>query len=63
VIDQDNLNQFKIRLEAMRTELETAIRDESGQTDSVKLDDSLGRLSRMDALQSQAMARALQRRL
>lgn len=61
-MDQNKLNQFRARLEALRDELETTIRDETGQTDIVQLDGSLGRLSRMDAMQSQAMARALQQR-
>lgn len=57
-MDQDKLKQFKTQLESLRGELEAGIRDESGQTDAVKLDGTLGRLSRMDAMQSQAMARA-----
>ena len=56
------LEQLKQRLEAMFAELTEAVKDRSGSTTPVQLDSSIGRLSRMDAIQSQQMALALKAR-
>jgi DnaK suppressor protein len=61
-MDNEKLQNFKKRLEEMAAELREGIADASGQTDVVKLDGTMGRLSRMDAMQSQAMALALKQR-
>jgi DnaK suppressor protein len=61
-MNPEQLEKQKEKLLALKTELETAITDESGQAGIVHLDGSMGRLSRNDALQSQQMAMALQRR-
>lgn len=53
---------YKNKLLRLQAELDAAIADEEGQTATVHLDGSMGRLSRNDALQSQQMAMALQRR-
>jgi DnaK suppressor protein len=58
----DKLKLFKNRLEDIAAALRAGIADASGQTDVVKLDGTMGRLSRMDAMQSQAMALALKQR-
>jgi len=58
----EQLEQQKEKLLALKAELEAAIADEGGSTGIVHLDGSMGRLSRNDALQSQQMAMALQRR-
>ncbi len=48
---------------ALRGQLEMLIRDETGATATVELDQSTqGRLSRMDAIQAQKMAQAQRRR-
>ena len=51
--------EIRARLEARRAELEALDATASEATETVELDQSrVGRLSRMDALQGQAMARA-----
>ncbi len=61
-MNPDQLEKQKEKLIALKVELETAITNESGQTGIVHLDGSIGRLSRNDAMQSQQMALALQKR-
>jgi DnaK suppressor protein len=56
------LKKQKEKLIALKAELEEAVADESGQAGIVHLDGSMGRISRADALISQQMAMALQRR-
>mgnify|MGYP000049290377 CR=1 FL=1 len=61
--DQPDITHFRQRLRAMRSEIEglEQARDESRAT--VELDQTrVGRLSRMDALQQQAMAQATNER-
>jgi DnaK suppressor protein len=54
---------FKARLEAMRAELTSLLDAAASSSATVVLDQSsVGRLSRMDALQSQAMALETERR-
>ncbi|MGM0534520.1 MAG: TraR/DksA family transcriptional regulator [Pseudomonadota bacterium] len=59
-LDMDVVRQ---RLEALRQALEAQSRSSSDARDTVMLDQtSVGRLSRMDALQGQAMAKAEEQR-
>ena len=54
---------FRRRLEARREELDRMSRESAASRDPVELDQArVGRLSRMDALQGQAMAMAAERR-
>lgn len=54
---------YKARLDSMKAELEALVAAAAPQSDPVTLDQSsVGRLSRMDALQGQAMAQATERR-
>ncbi|MEO0600214.1 MAG: TraR/DksA C4-type zinc finger protein [Myxococcota bacterium] len=55
--------QVRTRLHALKAELERALAGAQSQGETVDLDQSaVGRLSRMDALQQQAMAQAQERR-
>jgi DnaK suppressor protein len=49
-------------LHTLQAELEAQLANASDRTDTVDLDQPIGRLSRMDALQQQAMAKEQQRR-
>jgi DnaK suppressor protein len=55
----DALEQIRLRLEARRGELKAAIAAGEKADVPIAPDTSLGRLTRMDALQSQQMAAAL----
>ena len=55
---QETQDKFKKQLEEMAAELRASL-DKTDATDAVQLDTSIGRLSRMDAMQSQQMAIAL----
>ncbi len=58
-----DISHFKERLETMRAELVALIESSSNETDPVQLDQaSIGRLTRMDAMQRQAMAQETERR-
>ncbi len=58
-----NIAEMKVRLLARRAELETLAAASSDARATVDLDQSrVGRLSRMDALQGQAMAQEVERR-
>ena len=52
------VDEFKAALLALRAELESILQTASDRTDVVDLDQEIGRLSRMDALQQQKMAEA-----
>lgn len=52
------LNEFKGVLEALRTELEQLLDVSKAASDTVSLDQPIGRLSRIDAIQQQKMAKA-----
>jgi DnaK suppressor protein len=55
--------QLKNLLEQLRDRLQVTANDESGGTEAVELDQAMvGRLSRMDAMQHQEMAKAQRRR-
>ena len=62
VMDQQLLSKFQKQLETMRVELRESLEDKTGSTAPVELDTSIGRLSRMDAIQSQQMALGLKAR-
>ncbi len=58
-----SLNQYNKKLLDRQEELEAFILEHKGNTNVVTLDQtSVGRLSRMDAMQGQAMAEELKRR-
>jgi len=56
------VQQFKEKLEALVLDLRGSPADAKGDSVPVALDTSIGRLSRMDAMQSQQMALALKQR-
>ena len=59
----DNLQKARKRLLELREELENIVATSQGSADIVELDQStVGRLSRMDAMQAQAMAKASSQR-
>lgn len=63
MLTQDELQDFRQRLEMERAELEGTAGTRRSGSDTVELDQTrTGRLSRMDALQGQAMARASEAR-
>ncbi|MHB1309661.1 MAG: TraR/DksA family transcriptional regulator [Limisphaerales bacterium] len=61
-MDQTTLERFKRQLEGMEAELSAAVEGKGDATAPVTLDTSIGRLSRMDAIQSQQMALGLKAR-
>ena len=61
-MDTDRLPFFRELLEARAKEVEASLETSKDATEVVELDTSIGRLSRMDALQSQEMAKELRRR-
>lgn len=61
-MDQTTLDKFKQQLEALEAELKAAVDGKADATAPVTLDTSIGRLSRMDAIQSQQMALGLKAR-
>ncbi len=62
-MDDDTLQTFRSQLEALRGELQQLEQVGDDATQTVELDQTrVGRLSRMDALQSQAMSLEAQRR-
>jgi DnaK suppressor protein len=61
-LSQAELDELRADLLRLRQELHTTLSDESGRSDTVDLDQPIGRLSRMDAMQQQEMAKAERRR-
>lgn len=61
-MDAITLERFKKQLEEMEAGLTAAVEGKSDATAPVTLDTSIGRLSRMDAIQSQQMALGLKAR-
>jgi len=61
-MDQPTLERFKKQLEQLKAELKAAVESKADATAPVALDTSIGRLSRMDAIQSQQMALGLKTR-
>jgi DnaK suppressor protein len=59
----DNVDEARRVLNARKAEVNQVLEDSSGDSDPVELDQTrVGRLSRMDALQQQAMAKETLRR-
>ena len=54
----EQLRELEQQLVQLRAELEQLLRDSQQSSQPVGLDQPIGRLSRMDALQQQAMAKA-----
>ena len=62
-MNPDRTEYFRKKLEALEVELEIDLEGEKKDSEKiVELDTSIGRLSRMDAMQSQQMALELRRR-
>lgn len=61
-MDSERLDFFRKRLETLRLEIEENMSTNKDDTGVVELDSSIGRLSRMDALQNQQIALELKRR-
>lgn len=61
-MDQATLERLKQLLEGLEVELKAALAGKADATAPVTLDTSIGRLSRMDAIQSQQMALGLKAR-
>ena len=62
-LSDEDISYFKDRLIAMRDEINALIETGDDETGPVQLDQtSVGRLSRMDAMQRQAMAQETERR-
>jgi DnaK suppressor protein len=61
-MDDATLSRFRKQLEEMEGELRDAVEGKADATAPVQLDTSIGRLSRMDAIQSQQMALGLKAR-
>ena len=62
MIDKQQLGVFQKRLEQMETELLESVSEKADAAAPVQVDPSIGRLSRMDAIQSQQLALEIQAR-
>lgn len=58
----DQLDRFRLRLETMLAELQATVGEKTDSTATVQLDTSIGRISRIDAIQSQQIALGLKAR-
>lgn len=61
-MDPKRIADFRERLKALRTEIKESLASSKNSSEAVQLDTSIGRLSRMDAMQDQQMALELRRR-
>jgi DnaK suppressor protein len=61
-MDQQQQESFRVKLQNLTQELRDDLAANLDSTKTVELDTSIGRLSRMDAMQSQQMALELRRR-
>lgn len=62
-LTEEQLAEVRGRLDTVRAELRTLLADEAGLAGTVTLDQAaMGRVSRVDALQAQQMAKAAHRR-
>ena len=59
-MEREKLEFFRKRLRDLEAELEAGLKGAGGQSATVSLDESIGRLSRADALQSQQIGIALE---
>jgi DnaK suppressor protein len=62
-LTEEEVASLRDALEKLERELETSIKQNDLDTRPVDLDQPIGRLSRMDAIQHQKMAEAVSRRL
>ncbi len=63
-LSQSQRDELRGALLELRSQLQVLLDDEAGLGDTVELDQgAVGRISRVDALQAQAMAQATQRRM
>lgn len=62
MMDDATLERFKQQLEELEAELRDSVEGKADATAPVQVDSSIGRLSRMDAIQSQQMALGLKAR-
>ncbi len=61
-MDADRITYFRERLKSLADEIEAFLEGSEDSAGVVELDTSIGRLSRMDAMQDQQMALELRRR-
>ena len=61
-MDPKQIADFRERLKTLRTEIKESLASSKNSSEAVQLDTSIGRLSRMDAMQQQQMALELRRR-
>ena len=61
-MEPDRILYFRERLETLRVEVNDYLDSSKDASEAVQLDTSIGRLSRMDAMQDQQMALELRRR-
>mgnify|MGYP002819564115 CR=1 FL=1 len=61
-MDPERIAHFRNRLKKLRAEIQEHLQTSKDSSAAVELDTSIGRLSRMDAMQDQQMALELRRR-
>lgn len=61
-MNSDQQEKYRGRLELLRAEIQADLKVSKEASEIVELDTSIGRLSRMDAMQNQQMALELRRR-
>ena len=61
-VNSDQQEKYRGRLELLRAEIQADLKVSKEASEIVELDTSIGRLSRMDAMQNQQMALELRRR-
>ena len=61
-MEPERIKHFRERLKELRLEIKEHLETSKDSSSAVKLDTSIGRLSRMDAMQDQQMALELRRR-
>lgn len=60
---RDEQNAFKSALEALQSEIEVQLEGGSGADESIRPDNAIGRLTRMEAIQAQSISAAGKARL
>lgn len=60
---EQQIRELQTRLSSLRSELEARLKANAGDSKPVSLDDPIGRLSRMDAIQQQQMVAGTRRRM
>ena len=61
-LSEDQIETLRTALLDLQRDLRVTLADEGGRSETVDLDQPIGRLSRMDAMQQQEMAKAERRR-